>query len=69
MSVCRYTRMQELLKHFHIREIARLKSQLELEREKREELERETDELRKRLHQANVELLRHQLTSQVSNQS
>ena len=54
---------------FPNREIASLKCQLELERERREELEREADELRKRLHQANLELLHRQLTSQVRNQS
>ena len=51
----------------HNREIARLKTMLELEREKREELEREADELRHKLHQASVTLLRRQLSSEVNN--
>ena len=49
----------------HISEITRLKTLLELEREKREELERETDELRQKLHQASIGLINHQLSTEV----
>ena len=59
----------EIWNPFPNREIASLKAQLELERERREELEREADELRKRLHQANLDLLHNQLTLQVCTQS
>ena len=49
----------------HNREITRLKTLLELEREKREELEREADELRQKLHQVSIGLIPRHLSTEV----
>jgi chromosome segregation ATPase len=45
-----------------VRLIVKLESQLEAEREKREGLEKETDELRAKLYQAKQELVQYQTT-------
>lgn len=60
------------IKHVHhYREIKELESKLELEREKRELLEREADMLRLELHQANNTLLHYKalLAAETANTS